>query len=119
MSAAHLDALPVCASRALAEFPPAERMLRALDEAVTRAAGRPLRYHVHAGFVRAALTGGAYSDVDVAAATAEDLRTLRAVARLPLEVQDAAGRCRLGRLGVRRRPVAAPPAPPPRVGPAR
>jgi hypothetical protein len=96
--------------RALDDLPRAARLLRALDEALTRAAGRPLRYHVHGGFVRAALAGGAFSDVDVAAAAAPDLLALHAVGRRGLSVPDEAGAPVSLRLDVRRRVVATPEA---------
>jgi hypothetical protein len=94
-----------CVRRPLEDFPRAAGLLRAFDHALTRAAGRPLRYHVHGGFVRAALAGGSFADVDIAAATAHDLRALRTLRRGVL-VPDDAGGCVPLRLDVRRRAVA-------------
>jgi hypothetical protein len=99
-----------CVRRPVADFARATRLVEDLRKALDGAAGRPLRYHVYGGFVRACITGESFSDVDVAAATEEDLRVLRVLRQRPLHVRDARGDLVAVRLDVCRRPVASPAA---------
>lgn len=101
---------PACVRREAGTFPQAATLIAALRAALDGSAGRPLRYHVYGGFARACITGDTFTDLDVAAATEEDRRVLRALSRRPIPLRDARGDAVAVRLDVRRRPVPSPAA---------
>jgi hypothetical protein len=83
--------LPAVAVRRPHDFPRLPRALASVHHAIRERIGTPGGFHLYGSFVRAAITGEPFRDVDIAAASRDDLERLRPLHRTPCVVSTTRG----------------------------